>query len=275
VLNRLAADELDVELMSYRDFARYMVDVGYRQISVEEIDPAFTVPYLNTDHEAIKASVFALKKSVQKALMEIDGEIEPLRRILEETNPNEILGLCHDVKYHTNSYGKMGVDVSDIINNADLASGLQQYKERRELLDRLGQSDLYVTLMEDMHEQIRPALMLFWEKHSRKDRNWWLGYSVCLSLQDKAVVRSSTYERAQEPRILSEDSHLPDRETSKGFVDRDGAMHVEYAVNWYGLFNEEGLSLEEKVEQFMWQYEKLLAETFFALLIPEEPQKRN
>jgi hypothetical protein len=50
-LRMLVADELNIELLGMREFARYMLDVGYRRVSVEEIDPAFTVPFLSTTTE--------------------------------------------------------------------------------------------------------------------------------------------------------------------------------------------------------------------------------
>ena len=270
VLNRLIAEELDIELMGMRDFARYMVDVGYRQVRVEEIDPEFTDPYLNTDHESIKSSVCAIKKRVQKVLMDVDEQIEPLRRILEEQNPKEIIGLCQDVSYHTNSHGQMGVDVSDIRRVPDLEEAVQQYEERRALLSRHRMSELYESMMRDLHQRVRPALLAFWKQHTREDRDWWLGYSALVSLPTQTIVQSATYERQEEPRVLREDSRFPERETSKVIVDTEGSIHVEYAINWYGLFKEEELSEDQKVEQFMWYYEGALAEAFCSSLQPQD-----
>jgi hypothetical protein len=265
-LRRLAAEELDVDFLPFKDMARYMLDIGYRKVSIEEIDPAFTTPFLNTDYGNIKQSVFELKKKVQKVLMEIGEEIVPLRRILQETNPNEILGLCEDVKYYTNFYGRMDVDVSKIIYNDDLEGGIKQYEERRELLAQTQKSALYTQLMEDMHNKLEPALGAFWAKYPREVRDRWLGYSVRFSIDDATIVESATYEFQQEPIIVRDDAHFKERETSKAFVDERGSLHVEYAVNCYGIINEEKLTLEQKVVDFVWYYEQLLAEEFFKLL---------
>lgn len=271
-LRRLVAEELDVELLPFRDFAHYMIDIGYRKVNIEEIDPKFTIPFLNTDQGNIKQSVFDLKKQVQKVLMEIDEQIEPLRRILEEKNPKEIVGLCEDVKYHTNAFGKMGVDVSEIIGGYDLEDAISQYEERRELLKSTRKSALFTQLMEDMHRKMEPALKAFWSKHSRKKRDRWLGYSVCFSLDKSSLLASKAYEFQEEPKIISEDAHFKDREICRTYFDEQRCLHIEYAVNWYGIINEAKLSLEQKVADFMWHYERKLAEEFFKPLTSKLPQ---
>ncbi len=268
-LHNLAANELDVELLGMRDFARYMLDVSYRRVSIEEIDPSFTLPHLNTDYENIKKTVLDLKKSAQKALVQIDEQIEPLRRILEEKNPKEIMGYCADVKYNTNYHGHMGIDVKDIINASELEWSIQQYEYRRDILEQKQQSVLYMKLINDMHEKVVPALLLFWEKHPKKELNWWLGYSVQFSAASQQIVQSSTYEREEEPKVLREDKWFHDCETSKAFLDDYGYLHVEFAVNRYGLpteDNEAKLSLKDKAVEFMWWYEKLLADRFFEII---------
>ncbi|HUU18160.1 MAG TPA: hypothetical protein VMW72_13505 [Sedimentisphaerales bacterium] len=267
-LCRLAADELDIELFGMRDFGRYMLDLSYRRVSIEEIDPAFTLPYLNTGYGNIKQAVLDLKKKARKALMEMEELIEPLQCILEETNPKEILGYCDDVGRNTNHFGRMSVDVSDIYSE-DLQWGIQQYEERREILEQRRQSELYMKLMNDMHARVKPALLQFWEKHQRIERNWWLGYSVQFSVTDQQVVLSSTYELEAEPKVLQEKELYSERELSKSFTDADGRFHIEFAVNWYGSFGGEELSLEDRAEEFMWHYEHLLADKFISTLESE------
>lgn len=271
-IDKLAAEELDVDILPFREFARYIIDIGYRNILIEEIDSSFVSPFVNTDHNDIKQSVFDIKKKAQSVLMEIDEEIEPLRRILKETNPREMVGLCREVGRNATSDGRMTFDVSDIISGHDLENAVSQYEIRREWLDGTQTSDLYTRLMEDMHRQMEAALEAFWSTHPKDECDWWLGYAVSFSLEKSLILASKAYEFQAEPRVLNIGHISEEIETSRAYLDHQGELHVECVVNRYGTIFYEKYSKEQKVIDFLWWFERELAERFFELLASMESQ---
>lgn len=265
VLRLMSKSEIDFELFPYNTTSRYIANIGYKKIEIDEIDGYFT-DEIDNFYCDIKDYVFDLKRNAQKLLYDINEVVEILKDILEEKNPYKIVEYCEDLGGHINGYGQIVFSPKDLHGQDDFYTALEEYKQKKELLINKKVFRLYNEINKDVKSKCKNGLIQFWKKHPKDKRNVWLGYRIHFSITENIIISSELYEFERDLKKVEDDDRWPRFETEILNSNGKDRISIELAVNNYGILHEDKLSIEAKAERFIWHFRKPIIEKFIEIL---------
>ncbi|HUU89127.1 MAG TPA: hypothetical protein VMX17_15435 [Candidatus Glassbacteria bacterium] len=257
--------EIDFELFPYNTTRKYIANVGYKKIEIDEIDEYFTDD-IDNFYCDIKDYVFDLKKAAQGILYDIDDVVEILKDILEEKNPLKIIEYCEDLESHINGYGQIVFSPKDLHGQDDFYTALKEYQEKKELLINKNAFPLYNEINKDIKSKCKNGLVQFWKKHPRDKKGVWIGYHIQFSFEENKIISSALYDFERDLKQIETDSKWPSFETEILNCNEKDSISIELAINNYGILDEEKLSIEAKAESFIWHFRRPIMEKFIEML---------
>ncbi len=97
--------ECYINLLPFESIVKYVANIGYNQINIDEIDEFYTDSIISNDYCHIKSYFFEIKEKAKKILYEIDDVVELLKAILKERNPENVVELSMKLDSYVGSYG--------------------------------------------------------------------------------------------------------------------------------------------------------------------------
>jgi len=252
-LNLMSKAEINFELFPYNTTRKYIANVGYKKIEIDEIDEYFTDD-IDNYYCDIKDYVFDLKKKAQSVLYDIDEVIEILKDILKEINPFKIVEYCENLEGYINGYGQIVFRPKDLHDQEDFYTALKEYQEKKELLINKNAFSLYNDINKDIKTKCENGLIQFWKKYPRDKKGVWLGYRIHFSVVENKIISSELYEFERELKKIGTDSGWPRFETEILNSNEKDWISMELAVNNYGVLHEDKLNIEAKAESFIWHF---------------------
>ena len=92
-LSKISKHEYDIRLLPFKSISKYVANISYRNINIDEIDDFFTDTTISNYYADIKSYFFEIKNNAQKILYDIDEVVEILKKILDEKNPEKLVEL--------------------------------------------------------------------------------------------------------------------------------------------------------------------------------------
>ncbi len=262
----LSKSDIDIDLFPYKATSRFIANIGYKKLEIDEIDDYFT-DEIDNFYCDIKDYIFDLKKNAQKLLYDIDDVVEILKNILDEKNPYEIIELCDNLGGYINkSFGQITFTPKDLYDQSDFSKALEEYKHKKDILLNKNAFSLYYLINSDIKNKCKDALVQFWKKHSKDSKNAWLGYRVHFSTEDMRIISSEVYEFERERNQIEKDRRWPRYEIEQLESNETDKISIELAVNNFGIQNEDKLNIDAKAEGFIWYFRSPIMGKFIEML---------
>jgi hypothetical protein len=254
-LKKVASAEIEINLLPYKSITRYIADIGYRSIDIDEIDEFYTDNKISNGFCDIKEYIFKLKKDVRRVLYQIDEPAQILKSILNEKNPDKIVELCEDLSGFIGHYG-LHINTDGIESQEDFEYALNDYKNKKDFLRQNKLEEFYQNTWEIISKEAKANLMNFFNQHSKEEKNIWLGMSININILMKKLLELKFYNFVEEPKIIKHDSTFGfhDKETTRQRIENESIIIIEYALNNYGFGQENEYSVEKKANASFFLY---------------------
>lgn len=270
-LQKVSKSEYDIELLPYKSLNKYIANIGYKRISIDEIDEFYTDKSISNYYADIKSHFFEIKEKTQRVLYDFDEVIEILKAILEEKNPLKMMDLSEDLKSYI---GRIGFNFSsnDIESQEDFYYGLKEYKMKKELLIENDCLEFYNHIHDIISSKSEQELINFYSVHPKDEKDIWLGFNLKMDFNNKKLTELKFYKSKETPKSIESKSSFssPSKEIERYSKDDNSEIKVEVAVNNYGVWKEEEMTIETKAKSFVWHYTKGFEKMFFEILGLEE-----
>jgi hypothetical protein len=268
-LKLISQAEVDFDLFPYNTTSRYIANIGYKKIEIDEIDEYYT-DEIDNFYCNIKEYVFELKNNAQKILYEIDDAVVILKAILEEKNPSKIIEHCWDLKTHTNYHGTLSFGTHDLPWQDDFYSGVEEYKEKKQVLIDNDALVLYKAINKDIKFRCKAAMIDFWKKYPPEQKDAWLKCDIVFSRSKNEIVSVEVCDFNRIVNKVKDDRGGQSYEIEIVNSNASDNLSVELALNYLGFFNEKYSSLEAKADEYIWRFRKPILEKFIELLKTNE-----
>jgi hypothetical protein len=262
-LNSIPNNEYDINILPFDSIVKYVADISYKKINIDEIDEYYTDTTISNDYCDIKSYFFEIKEKAKKVLYEMDDVVELLKSILTEKNPSKIVEMTMELNSYVGGYGfgSRGFNFStqDVEFQEDFGYALNEYTNKKNLLIEKDILKFYQSLIIAIKESIVAPMANFYQEYPKNYRNMWLGMKVKFNLDTKELTSLEYYKFEKEPQILEKDTtfRYQQREIERSSINDNYEINVEYALNNYGFgLKDEDLSAEVKAKKFSWNYSK-------------------
>lgn len=270
-LQKVSKSEYDIELLPYKSLVKYVADIGYTKINIDEIDEFYTDRTISNGYADIKKHFFEIKEKTKKVLYEIDDVIEILKDILNEKDPEKLVNLTMDLEsYVGRGYmgGNFQFSTNDIEGQEDFYYGLKEYRTKKEFLIEQGYLEFYNSVFESISQKTELELENFYDVHSKDSKNIWLGFVLKLDFGKKELKELKFYKKEEVPKLKNEKSTFgsASKEIERALKVSDSEIKIEIAVHNYGFWKDEELNSEMKAKKFVWHYEKAFEKLFLEII---------
>jgi len=275
-LQKVAKSDYEIELFPYKLARKYIANIGYKKINIDEVDEFFTDPSISNGYADIKKHFFEIKEKARGILYEIDEVVEILKEILDEKNPEKAVDLTMKLEsYVGGGYGRsFQFSTRDIEGQEDFYYGLKEYRRKKEHLIGQNVLDFYNRLFEIISEKTEKELTSFYKEHPKEDKETWLGFILTMDFEKQELTELKFYKFQESPRIIKDESRFgsASKEIERMFIEGTTSIKVEIAVNNYGFWKEEEHTNETKAKSFLWHYQKAFEKMFLEItgLIEDE-----
>jgi hypothetical protein len=263
-LSMLSDPRFQIEFNYFEGISRYIVDVGYQKLELNEMDPYYTDLPLERRDSRIRDTLAALRKAAKHILYEMDEVAEILKKVVTEKDPIKVYELTEDLSYHVaNRAFRFNAD--EVTDGSDLYFASKDYRERKELLEAKHLSSFYKDVAMRFLSTAHTALISFFRLHSRDERNSWLRVRIDFDITEKSIAGVA-------PSVVE----LPDdygKKTDKAFptvccaeAEVGKSITITLAPNRIGFFREETLSGELKADALLHYFQTELVNEFFAMI---------
>lgn len=266
-LQKVSKSEYDIELLPYKSLNKYVANIGYKQINIDEIDEFYTDKNISNYYADIKKYFFEIKEKTQKVLYEFDEVIEILKSILNEKDPEKMFNLTEDLSSYVGRYG-FQFSSNDVELQEEFYYGLKEYRTKKELLTKSECLNFYNTLYETISSKSEEELINFYNVHSKDEKDKWLGFNLKLDFDKRELKELSFYKLTETPKTIESDSPFgsASKKIERYSKKENTEIKVEIAVNNYGFWKEENLTIEMKAKNFVWHYTKGFEKMFLEML---------
>jgi hypothetical protein len=270
-LNKVSKSEYDIDLLPYKSLVKYIANVGYKKISIDEIDEFYTDSTILNNYGDIKKQFFEIKENTKKVLYEIDEVVEILKSILNEKNPEKLVELAMDLDYHTGrgyGGGRLYFSTNDIECQEDFGYTLREYREKKELLIENNILDFYKLIVDKISSETTKELISFFNEHTKDETSIWLGLKIKIDLQKRELLELNYYKFEEKPKILEEDTFIGSttREIERISKSNNSEIKIEIAINNYGFWRDDECTNEKKAKSFVWHFESGFEKMFLEFL---------
>lgn len=268
-LQKVAKSDYEIELFPYKFVRKYIADIGYKKINIDEVDEFFTDSSISNGYADIKKHFFDIKEKAKSILYEINEVVEILKEILDEKNPEKAVDLTMKLESYIGSgYGRgFQFSTKDIEVQEDFYYGLKEYRRKKEHLTENNQLEFYNNLFEIVSEKTEKELTNFYKEHPKEDRETWLGFSLTIDFEKQVLTELKFYKFQEKPKTIEDDSRFgsASKEIERMFVISPNKIKVEIAVNNYGFWKEEEHTNETKAKSFLWHYQLAFEKMFLEI----------
>lgn len=268
-LQKVSKSDYEIELFPYMSVRKYIANIGYKSINIDEVDDFFTEPSISNGYADIKKYFFEIKEKAKKTLYEIDEVVEILKAILDEKNPEKAVELTMDlVSYVGGGYGRnFRFSTNDIEHQEEFYYGLKEYRNKKEHLIQQKALEFYNQLYNIVTEKTEQELISFYYEHPKVDKDTWLGFLLTLDLKSQELIELKHYKFQETPKIIKEDSKFgrASKEIERMSVNNTTQIKVEIAINNYGFWKEEEYTNEMKAKSFLRHYQKAFEKMFLEM----------
>lgn len=267
-LKKVTQSEIDINLFPYKSVTKYIADIDYKTINIDEIDEFYTDRRISNYYADIKRHFFSLKKDTQKILLELQEPIEILIAILNEKNPEKMIELIEELSMYIGSHG-ITIDSKNIQNQEEFEDGLTEYKAKKQLLSKNNLTDFYNSLYQQISEQSLSYLIDFFRNHKQEERNIWLGMKVIVDLENKNLLKLEFYEFNQEPKVRKDSipsMRFYPKETEINKIENNNTIIIEHAINYHGFRKEIENNIRKKAENSSQYYKRGFEKGIFKIL---------
>jgi len=268
-LQKVAKSDYEIELFPYKFARKYIADIGYKKINIDEVDEFFTEPSISNGYADIKKHFFEIKEKAKNILYEIDEVVEILKEILDEKNPEKAVDLTMKLEsYVSSGYGRsFQFSTKDIEGQEDFYYGLKEYRRKKEHLIEQNALNFYNKLFEIVSEKTELELTNFYKEHPKEDKETWLGFILTVDFEKQELVELKFYKFHETPKTIEDDSRFgsASKEIERMFIDNTTSIKVEIAVNNYAFWKEEEHTNETKAKSFLWHYQKAFEKMFLEI----------
>ncbi|MES2728057.1 MAG: hypothetical protein V4643_13200 [Bacteroidota bacterium] len=269
-LQKVAKSDYEIELFPYKFVRKYIADIGYKSINIDEVDEFFTDPSISNGYADIKKHFFEIKEKAKKTLYEIDEVVEILKAILDEKNPEKTVELTMDLEsYVGGGYGRnFQFSTNDIEGQEDFYYGLKEYRRKKEHLIEQKVLEFYNKLFEIVTEKTEKELANFYKEHPKEDKDTWLCFLLTLDINKQELLELKFYKLQETPKTIETDSKFGhvSKELERMSISNSTTIKVEIAVNNYGFWRKEDEhNSETKARGFVWHYQRVFEKMFLEM----------
>lgn len=268
-LQKVAKSDYEIELFPYKFVRKYIADIGYKKINIDEVDEFFTDLSISNDYADIKKHFFEIKEKAKKILYEFDEVVEILKDILDEKNPEKAVELTMKLdSYVGGGYGRnFQFSTNDIEGQEEFYHGLKEYRRKKEHLTGQNVLEFYNKLFEIVTEKTEKELISFYKEHPREDKETWLGFMLNIDFDKQQLIELKFYKFQETPKTIEDDKRFgyASKEIEKMFIVSPTSIKVEIAVNNYGFWKEDEHTTETKAKSFLWHYQKAFEKMFLEI----------
>lgn len=258
-LQKVSKSDYEIDLFPYKSIKRYVANIGYKSINIDEIDDFYTDQSISNGYADIKKHFFEIKEKVKKTLYDMDEVVELLKSILEEKNPEKVVDLTMELDSYVGGYGRsFQFSTNDVEHQEDFYYGLKEYKNKKEVLIEKKVLEFYNQLYDIITEKTENELTSFYNEHSKDDKDTWLGFILTIDLTKQEFIELNFYKLKEPPIVIKDDDKrfgLSSKEIERFSHIGDNQIKVEIAVNNYGFYKEEEYTNEMKAKSFIWHYQ--------------------
>jgi len=269
-LNTVVKSEFDINLLPYKTLTRYVANIGYKNINIDEIEEFYTDATISNYYCDIKKYFFEIKEKAQKVLYDFDEVIEILKAILNEKDPIKLVELTEELNGFVSSYGNKGFHFSthDVEYQEEFGYALKEYKNKKNLLIETNVYDFYQKLHSEVSNRTLPELISFYKEHSKDEKDIWLGLKIEFDLNQMELKSIDFYKYRETPKIIEKDNGFGStrKEIERFTLEAKNTIKIEIALNNYGFWKEEELTSEKKAKSFLWHYENGFEKKFLELI---------
>lgn len=273
-LQKVSKSDCEIELFPYKSARKYIANIGYKNISIDEVDEFYTESSISNGYADIKKHFFEVKEKAKKTLYDIGEVVEILKSILDEKNPEKVVELTMDLdSYVGGGYGNnFQFSTNDIERQDDFYYGLKEYRSKKEHLIEKQVLGFYNQLFDIITEKTEKELTGFYNEHPKNEKEMWLGFLLTLDITKKELVELKYYKFQEAPKLKTEDSRFGSAFKEIERISRidSNQIKVEIAVNNYGLWKEEEYTNEMKAKSFAWHYQRAFEKIFMEMTGLEE-----
>jgi len=270
-LNIVSKSDLEIDLLPYNSVSKYVANIGYSKIDVDEIDDFYTDKTISNNYCDIKKNFFEIKESARKVLFDFGEVIDILKLIINEKNPEKLVELSYQLDSYVSggsSWGnKFNFSTYDIDHQEDFGYALKEYREKKELLLESGNLEFYKSIINKINLETYQQLINFFNLYSKDEKNLWLGLSVKLDFDKKELIELKYYVLNEAPKIINEDHFISStrKEINKVSRSSNSEIKIEIALNNYGYGKDDNIT-EKKAKNSIWQYEKGFEKMFMEIV---------
>lgn len=263
-LNAISNMDFDINLLPYKSLTRYIANIGYKGIDIDEIDDFYTDPNISNYYCNIKEYTFDIKEKVKNILYDIDEVVEILKSILNEKDPKKIIDLSYELDSHLSGVGhRLQFSTRDIENQDEFYYAIRSYTEKKNLLIESGLYDFYQSLYDTISTSTIDQLIKLY-KGSTPYTNTWLRMMIELNLENKELeqLKYDIFEKM--PEITETDNffgHISKEYERVSRIEKEKII-VEIAID--SPKQEE--NIEKKAKKFVWLFERGFEKMFFEML---------
>lgn len=267
-LQKVSKSDYNIELFPYKTIRKYIANVGYKNINIDEVDEFFTDPSISNEYADIKKYFFEIKEKAKKILYEIDEVVEILKSIAAEKNPEAAVDLTMSLSSYVGGYGRyFQFPTYDIERQDDFYYGLKEYRRKKDYLIEQNILGFYNLLFELITEKTEKELVDFYNEHSEEDKAIWLGFLLTLDLSKQELVELKYYKFEETPKLIKKDPKYgsASKELVRRSIIDSTQIKVEIAVNNFGLSKEDRYTSDMKAKTFIWHYQRAFEKVFLEM----------
>lgn len=263
-LNVVSNKDFDINLFPYKSLTRYIANIGYKSINIDEIDDFYTDPNISNYYCNIKEYTFDIKEKVKNILYDVNEVVEILKSILNEKDPKRIVDLSYELDSHLSGVGhRLQFSTRDIENQDDFYYAIRSYTEKKNLLIESGLYNFYQSLYNTVSTSTINQLIRLY-KGCDTYTNTWLRMIIELNLGNKELTQLKYDVFEEVPKITKTDDSFDHVSKEYERVSRieNERIIVEIAID----SPKQGESIEKKAKNFVWLFERGFEKMFFEML---------
>jgi hypothetical protein len=262
--------DLEIDLFPYKTLSKYVANIGYNKINVDEIDEYYSdTKITNNNVGDIKSEFFRIKERAIKVLYEFDEVVQILKDILNEKNPEKLLDITLGLHSYISTYGGSKFDFSthDLEYVDDFGYAIKDYQSVRKILEENGAYSLYHKILDKINTESLTQLISFFKEHPKSEIDVWLGLKIKFDLKKEKMSDLNFYKFKEVPKTMEPVNHLrfKSREIERFSLKDNSEIKIEIAINNYGFIKGDQQPIDKKAKEFVWHFERAFESKFLEI----------
>jgi hypothetical protein len=263
-LSLMSQSDIEFDLYPYERINRYIANIGYDKIEIDEIDDYYSDAIDNRCCD-IKDHLFNIKKDAKSVLYDIDDVVEILKQIVIEKDPSKIIEYCGTLGNHVNCHGHISINAKELSCQDDFSSAIEEYRTQKEALLRHNVYDLYMQIRRDITDKCKKGAITLLNCYQQQ-LNKCLGYKIIFSIASNKIISSEIYESTRDSDIFQEDDTLIKYFGVAANTNGRDEISVEVPVIKYGTHDMGKKNITTIADSLLWHFERPVFDNFFKIL---------